>query len=332
MARRPGNTSDPGKSRSRLTGAAAVEPPAAGTDATTPPGPPPPRRRSQHPTNPDCRGWSTCSTGRSRKFPMSATPSGLSASPRPRRWSSSSSNSSAASSRTTARCSACSSCPASWSSSCSCSSCSPGSRTGTSDSCNCPPRSWRGFRWPSSSPWSSSRRSIGIAQYPPHLAELVFAKPANPTQKAAARQIQVAPGLRPVLQRFRQGGRSRLCRAVHQLLDEGLFPGVLRLHAAGAGRRGAAGRRLRLHRSDEPWRLDRRQPRFRRRARSACRVCPARRGALDRRCSFRCRRAMLRPAAIPSSVACSPTKRPRQLVRSRVSTSAITTGTSRGTS
>ena len=52
--------------------------------------------------------------------------------------------------------------------------------------------------------------------------------------EAAARQVQVAAGLRPVLQRFRQGGRSRLCRAVHQLVDEGFLPGMLRLHAAGA--------------------------------------------------------------------------------------------------
>ena len=78
--------------------------------------------------------------------------------------------------------------------------------------------------------------------------------------EAAARQIQIAPGLRPVLQRFRQGGRPRLCRTVHQLLDEGLLPGVLRLHAAGAGRRGAARRRFRLHRAPEPWRVERCQP------------------------------------------------------------------------
>ena len=150
MPRRPGNTSDAGgKGRSRLTGAAAaVELPAGGAARRAPRRP----RRRRSPTNLACRGWSTCSTGRSRRFPTSATRSGWSASLPPRRWSSSSSNSSAASFPTTARCSACSSCPASWSSSCSCSSCSPGSRTGTSNSCSCPPRSWRGSRSPSSSP------------------------------------------------------------------------------------------------------------------------------------------------------------------------------------
>ena len=260
-------------------------------------------------------------------------PSAWSASPQPLRWSSSSSSSSAANFPTTARCSACSSCRASWSSSCSCCSCSPRSRTGTSSSCNCLPRSWRGFRWSSSSVWSSSRRSIGIAQYPPHLAEMVFAQTRHLQPEAAARQIQVARGLCPVLQRLRQGGGSFLCRAVHQLLDEGLLPGMLGLHAAGAGRRGAAGRRLRLRRS---------------RRTMAARATPAptfgdarvrlagfsRPAVADRLAGIHpgASRRMLQRAATPSSAACSPPGRAARLARSEASTSAITTRTFRGTS